>query len=313
MKTIKYSIIAPVYNEEKSVIPFYKEIAQVMKKLKGNYEIIFINDGSTDKTLEKLKTLSPVKIIDLNRNYGQSTALDAGFREAQGKLIITMDTDMQNDPHDIPKLLKKLQEKNLDVVTGWRKVRKDKADIRILSSIGSVFRKILISDSVHDTGCTLRVYRKQAAKSLEIQGEMHRYIITLLRWKGFRVGEVVVNHRPRKYGESKYHWQKAIKGFVDLLYVWFINKYSQRPLHLFGSIGIGSVFLGFLTEGWIVYEKITRNIDLSNNAWFILGFFLIIGGIIFFSFGITLDLLIRTTIQTSPYQKRYHIREIIEK
>ena len=305
-----YSVIVPVYNEQGNINILNKEIKDIMLTLKKNFEVIYINDGSTDKTIEELKLLKRVKIIDLNRNYGQSTALDAGFKAAEGEIIISMDGDLQNDPADIPALLIKLKKDKLDVVAGWRNKRKDKSSIKILTKTGRFLRKMLIKDSVHDTGCTLRVYKKKAAKSLDISGEMHRYILPILSWKGFRIGELIVNHRPRINGVAKYGPSKAIRGFIDLLYIWFIDKYSQRPLHVFGGAGIVSFGIGALIELILIYFKIFHTIDLSANAWFVLGFFFMIGGLIAFSFGIVIDLLMKIHLNNSPHEKRYYIREI---
>jgi glycosyltransferase involved in cell wall biosynthesis len=307
---VMYSVVVPVYDEEGNVSKLNDEIKNVMNPLKKVYEVIYINDGSKDKTLSELKSLKRVKIINLNKNYGQATALDAGFKAAKGKIIISMDGDLQNDPKDIPKLLDKLEKENLDVVCGWRKKRNDKSGIKILTRIGRFLRKHLIRDDVHDTGCTLRVYRKEAAKSLDIGGEMHRYILAILKWKGFKIGEMVVNHRPRIHGETKYGYDKAVKGFIDLLYVWFIDKYSQRPLHVFGGTGIFAFIAGALIELVLIFFKIFIGIDLSANAWFLLGFFLMIGGLIAFSFGIVIDLLIKIHLNNSPTEKRYYVRDV---
>ncbi|MEK6873960.1 MAG: glycosyltransferase family 2 protein [Nanoarchaeota archaeon] len=320
-------MVIPCYNENGNLIILHNEIKKVMDKLlasnKQNYEIIYVNDGSTDNTLEELKKLIKEKlkkennnckiiIINLNRNYGQATALDAGFKFSNGEIIISLDADLQNDPNDIPKMIEKLEKENLDVVAGWRKNRKDKNGIKILTRIGRSLRKFLIKDNVHDTGCTLRVYRREAIKSLDIWGEMHRYILAMLRWKGFRIGEIEVNHRPRTIGKTKYGYNKALRGFIDLIYVWFIQKYYQRPLHIFGELGLFSGFLGSLIELWMFYERIFNQMDLSNNAWFILGFFFMLMGIMFFSFGIIIDLLIKIHLNNSPYEKRYYIRDVIE-
>ncbi len=308
---VYYSVVIPVYNEQGNVKRLNQEIKQVMHKLGKTYEVIYINDGSSDNTLNELKSLKKVKIIDLNRNFGQSTALDAGFKESRGEIIISLDGDLQNDPNDIPKLIEKLEKENLDVVSGWRKKRKDKTGIKILTKMGRILRKILIKDNVHDTGCTLRVYKREAIKSLDITGEMHRYILALLRWKGFKVGEVVVNHRKRENGKTKYGYKKAVRGFVDLIYMWFINKYSQRPLHIFGSLGISVFSLGILSGLFSLYRKVFLNLSLNRDGWFFLTFFLIITGVIFFSFGIVIDLLMKIHLNSSPYEKRYYIREVL--
>lgn len=310
-KNPKFSIVIPCFNEKGNLDLLHKEIKDAMNNL-DSYEVIYVNDGSNDNTLEELNKIKDKNtiIINLNRNYGQATALDAGFKHAKGDYVISMDADMQNDPKDIPKLFSYLIDNNLDVVAGWRKNRKDKGGIRILTKVGRLLRKILIKDKVHDTGCTLRIYKKEAVKSLDIGGEMHRYILALLRWKGFRIGEIVVNHRPRKSGITKYGYSKALRGFIDLLYIWFIQKYSQRPLHIYGSVGLVSFFIGALIELVMFYLRIFRSVDLSSNAWFILGFFLMLGGVIFFSFGIVIDLLIKIHLNNSPHEKRYYIRSV---
>ena len=312
-KSIEYSVVVPIYNEAGNIQILDKEIKKVMNKLSKNYEIIYINDGSRDLSLRELKKLSKVKIINLNRNYGQSTALDAGFKKSRGEIVISMDGDLQNDPQDIPKLVKKLKEKHLDVVAGWRKNRRDSGGFKILTLIGRGLRRIIIKDPVHDTGCTLRVYRKEAVKSLDLQGEMHRYILALLRWKGFRIGELEVNHRPRVNGKSNYGYSKAIRGFLDLVYISFILKYSQRPLHVFGYASIASFFLGILSGAYSIYQRFFTGLSLNRNGWFFLSIFFILASIMFFSFGILMDLIIKVYLNTSPYEKRYYIREIIEK
>ena len=309
---MRYSVIVPVNNEEGNISQLDKEIKAVMDKL-DSYEIIYINDGSTDNSLNELKKLKRATIINLNRNYGQSIALDAGFKKSQGEIVISIDGDLQNDPQDIPKLLEKLEKDNLDVVAGWRKNRKDKTGIKILTKTGRLFRKLLIKDPVHDTGCTLRVYKKEAAKSLDLWGEMHRYILALLRWKGFTIGEVVVNHRKRKSGKTKYSYDKAYKGFIDLIYIWFLNKYSNRPLHMFGGIGLLSSFIGLLLTLFSIYQKIESNLPLNRSGWFFLGFFLMIIGVLFFCFGMLTDMMIRTNFNTSNIEKRYYIREVLKR
>jgi glycosyltransferase involved in cell wall biosynthesis len=308
----RVSVVVPIRNEAGNITSLDREIRDALLILGVTAEVIYINDGSTDGSLAELMHLKDAIIIDLNRNYGQATALDAGFKAARGKIVVSMDGDGQNDPHDMIPLIKKLEHERLDVVAGWRKDRKDKGNIRVLTRIGRAFRHILISDTVHDTGCTLRAYRIEAVQALDIGGEMHRYILALLRWKGFKIGELVVNHRVRRHGVSKYGMSKALRGMIDLLYIWFIHKYSQRPLHLFGYIAALSGLFSTLAIGWAVYGKLFFGLSLNRNGWFFLGFFFLLASIMLFSFGIIVDLLIRIQLTTSPHEKRYYVREIIE-
>jgi glycosyltransferase involved in cell wall biosynthesis len=306
------SVVVPIFNEAGNIAPLDREIKEALSPITHSLEVIYVNDGSTDSSLAELKSLTDVTIINLNRRNGQATALDAGFKEAHGDLIVSLDGDGQNDPVEIPLLLEEMKRGGYDVVAGYRKSRKDRGSIRVLTRIGRAFRALLIGHIVHDSGCTLRVYTREAAKSLDIQGEMHRYIVALLKWKGYRIGEVVVVDRPRMNGVSKYGPSKAIRGMIDLVYVWFIYKYSQRPLHLFGYMSITSFAVGFLALFWSVYGKLMLNLSLNRNGWFFVGFFFLLGGVIFFSFGIVIDLLMRVQFSTSPFEKRYYIREIIK-
>ncbi len=312
-KAIKLSIVVPVYNEAENIALLDTEIKEVLKEMgkTDSSEILYINDGSKDDTLKVLKGLSGITIINLNRNYGQATALDAGFKNARGEIIVSLDGDGQNDPKDIPRLLEKLEVSDFDVVAGWRKERKDESYVRILTVIGRGLRRFLIHDMVHDTGCTLRAYKREAAQSLDIGGEMHRYILALLRWKGFKISEIVVNHRRRLGGKSKYGASKMFRGFIDLVYIWFINKYSQRPLHMFGYLSFASFFLSIASFWVTIYQKF-EGLGVNRNGWFFLGIGLFLSGIMFFSFGIALDLLIRIQLTMSPYEKRYYIKKIIK-
>jgi glycosyltransferase involved in cell wall biosynthesis len=310
---IDISVIVPVYNEEGNITKLDQEIKSSVSKITPDFEIIYTNDGSTDGTLEELKKLQNITIINLNRNYGQATALDAGFRACTGNYVVSLDGDGQNDPADISLLLEKLKAENLDVVAGWRKNRKDSSSINILTRIGRFFRQLLIHDTVHDTGCTLRVYTKEATECLDIGGEMHRYILALLKWKGFRIGEVVVNHRPRTVGKSKYNCSKAVRGLIDLFYIWFIQKYSQRPLHLFGYTSFFLFFVGILLMILTFYQKVFEGLGINRNGYFLIGSFMLLTSIILFSFGIVIDLLIHLKFNTSKQEKRYRVREVIKK
>lgn len=313
MNNQKLSIIIPIYNEEGNIIPLNNEIKTEVQKDFSDFEVIYVNDGSTDQSLKELLSLSDIKVIDLNKNYGQSIAFDAGFKQAIGDIVVTMDGDGQNDPRDIKKLYEKLKSENLDVVAGWRKNRRDKGGIKILTKIGRFLRKKLIGDVVNDQGCSLRIYTKEAAKSLDLGGEMHRYILSILKWKGFKIGEIVVNDRVRVFGKSKYNYSKAVRGFIDMIYIWFIQKYSQRPLHLFGYMSITSFVFAIITGFWTMYGKLVLGLSLNRNGWFFVTGFLFLSSIILFSFGIIIDFLIKINFNSSHYEKRYYIRNIIEK
>lgn len=308
-----YSVIVPIYKEAGNITALDAELKSVLGTLGGTYEIVYVNDGSPDSSLTELQSLENVTIIDLNRNYGQATALDAGFKYATGDIIISLDGDGQNDPSDIPKMLEKLQTDNLDVVAGWRKVRSDRGQIKVLTRIGRLLRRIMIKDKVHDTGCTLRVYKAKAVKSLDLQGEMHRYILALLRWKGYKIGEIIVNDRARLHGTSAYGMSKAVRGLIDLIYIWFIHKYSQRPLHLFGYASFIIFFQGTAFFAYAVYQKIFLELGINRSGHFLVGAFMILTSIILFSFGVVIDLLMKIHLNNSPYERRYYVREVIEK
>lgn len=307
---VNFSLVIPVYNEKGNLIPLYNEIRSVMKKL-GSYEIIFVNDGSKDGSLEELLKIkdSSVKIINLKKNYGQSIALDAGFRECKGSLIITLDADRQNDPNDIPRLLRKMQDKKLDVIAGWRHKRKDPAWMLFVTFFARMLRSLFASDGIHDSGCTLRIYKKEYVEDLEISGEMHRYIMAILRWKGAKVGELKVRHRPRTRGKTKYNWKKSFKGLVDLVYVWFWKKYSGRPLHLFGVLGLFTIITSIVTGTWTIYLKVYRGTSLSDSVWFMMTGFLFLGGLMMFVFGVMFDIMIKTYYNTSKIERKYRIKE----
>jgi len=308
---IQLSVVIPIYNEQGNITLLDSELKEALQAIKRSCEVIYVNDGSTDGSLGDLKALGGVTVIDLNRNYGQATALDAGFKAAQGEIVVSLDGDGQNDPRDIAKLLQKLESEQLDVVAGWRKYRRDRRQIRVLTLIGRALRKLFIGDIVHDSGCTLRVYRREAVKSLDLQGEMHRYILALLKWKGFRIGEMVVTDRARIHGTSKYGMSKMFRGFIDLIYIWFISKYSQRPLHIFGYMSATSFIFGLAAGCWSIYGKLAMGLSVNRNGWFLVAFFFLLASVIFFSFGIVIDLLIRIQLTMSPHEKRYYVREVI--
>jgi len=311
MQQLKISLVIPVYNEEESVSPLHEEIVAVMKSLNSAYEIIFIDDGSTDKTLEKLTKLSPIKIIRFRRNFGQTASLDAGIKEAQGEYIITMDGDGQNDPRDIPRLIETLEQERMDVVSGWRKNRKDPFLKKIASRCAAIIRKILIDDGIHDSGCTLKIYKRVCFEHIDLVGEMHRFVPALLKIKGFQVGELVVNHRPRKAGKTKYTWTRGMHGILDMFSVWFWKKYANRPLHLFGTIGTVLIIISGVAGLIAAYQRIFSGLDLSDTVLTDLSLLGFLTGIQFFVFGLLADMLSKNYF-ASTKDRVYDIKEIIE-
>lgn len=229
------SVVVPVFNEESNVKKLHEEIKCVCESNQLNYEIIFVDDGSTDNTLEICKGLEPLIVIEMRKNFGQTAAMDAGIHYASGDYIVTMDGDCQNDPADIPKLITCLEDNGLDVVSGWRKNRQDKFGKKIISRGANLLRTLIVKDHIHDSGCSLKIYKRECFNGLTLYGEQHRFIPALLEMRGYNVGEIVVNHRPRLNGQTKYNWKRTVKGFVDMLSVWFWNRYASRPLHLMGG------------------------------------------------------------------------------
>lgn len=291
------SIVIPIFNEEECIRPLYEELTEVLTSLDRSYEIIFIDDGSSDNSFIYLSEIhnhdSRVEIIKFRSNFGQSAAMKSGFNHASGAIVVSMDGDFQNDPHDIPHLIEKMQREDYDVVCGWRRDRNDPRMKKIVSKISNRIRSSLTGESIHDSGCTLRVYTLQSVKNMELYGELHRYIPAMLMWRGYHVGELVTNHRERTLGKSKYNWKRIIKGFLDLLVVTFWQKYSTRPIHIFGSIGLVMGGIGFLIGGYLVCLRLFYNEGLMDRPLFFVSFFLIILGVQFFVLGILADIMLK--------------------
>ncbi len=308
---ISLSIVVPVYNEEGNVTKLHQEIKEVCERSGYDYEIIFINDGSSDKTDEICKTLEPIKYIRFRRNFGQTAAMDAGIKAATKEFIATLDGDGQNDPADIPKMLEQLIEEEYDVISGWRKNRKDTFMKRFISRGANFLRYILVHDGIHDSGCSLKVYRRECFDGVNLYGEQHRFIPALLEIKGFKVGETVVNHRARTSGVTKYNWKRTIKGFVDMISVWFWHKYASRPLHLLGGLGILFCMAGGLCGLWSVYIFIVGYKMSDNIIPPILTVFFMIMGVLMFIFGLMSEILMKTYYGTH-IDTPYTIKEIVE-
>lgn len=305
------SVVVPVYNEEGNVSELHREIKEVCDAHSYTYEIIFVDDGSTDKTVEICKELRPLKLIQMRKNFGQTAAMDAGIKAAKYDYIVTMDGDRQNDPADIPKMITYLEENNLDVVSGWRKNRKDTLMKRFTSRGANFLRHLIVHDGIHDSGCSLKVYRRECFEGINLYGEQHRFIPALLKIKGFVIGEIVVNHRARTSGVTKYNWKRTIKGFVDMVSVWFWNKFASRPLHLLGGAGLGFIGLGFACGIWsIVYFIQGRK--MSNNIFPpLLTIFFVIIGVLLFVFGLMSEIMMKTYYGTHV-DTPYCIKDIME-
>lgn len=297
------SVVLPVYNEKRNLLPVYQEIRAVLERYEGasdgidEWEMIFVDDGSSDGSYDHLRRLHEgddrVTVVKLATNFGQSSALDAGLRYASGDVVVTMDADGQNDPEDIPRLLSTLREENLDCVVGWRRDREDPVSKTLASKTACTLRRLFLGIDIHDYGCTLKAFRREAAKAVQLNGEMHRYIPPLLTWKGFDVDEIEVNHRERANGETKYSWQRLPKGFLDMLNVWFWKQYAGRPLHVFGGIGLIVGTVGFLAGMYSVYLKAVYAVSLSDSALPLFAVFMCLLGIQFFISGILADIGLR--------------------
>lgn len=305
------SIVVPIYNEEGNVRELHREIVEVCEREQYTYEVIFIDDGSEDGTGRICKELAPLKYIRMRKNFGQTAAMDAGIKAAQYGYIVTMDGDLQNDPEDIPHLVQYLEEKDLDIVSGWRKNRKDSPMKKFTSRGANFLRGIIVKDNIHDSGCSLKIYRRECFDHINLYGEMHRFIPALLKIKGFTVGEIVVNHRPRTSGVTKYNWKRTIKGFVDMIALWFWGKFSSRPLHIFGGTGIAFLFFGFLCAVWS-FVLFISGAKMSNNIMPpLLTIFFCVIGLLMFVFGLMSDIMLKT-YHGLGIDSTYSIKEIVE-
>ena len=308
LKNTLLSIIIPVYNEEENVALLTGQIESALKEY--TFEIIYIDDFSTDATVVAVKKMDNknVHLIELKRNYGQSLALAAGIDYASGEFIITMDGDMQNDPTDIPMMLQKSIDEELDLVTGIRAKRKDSFVKKIPSKIANFIIRKTTKLNIKDQGCALKVFTKETAKELNLYGEMHRFIALLAFLNGARIKEVPVKHHPRKFGVSKYGLGRTIKVINDILLILFQRNYLQKPLYLFGNIGLFLFGLGGLINVYLLIEKIQGH-DIWGRPLLILGVLFVLMGVQLFTVGIIIDLQMRTYYETQR-QRPYKIRKI---
>ncbi|WP_424494214.1 glycosyltransferase family 2 protein [Salinimicrobium sp. GXAS 041] len=317
---MQLSIVIPLLNEEESLKELYDWIASVMRSNSFSYEIIFIDDGSTDDSWKIIQEISQkdgfVKGVKFNRNYGKSQALHVGFEKAQGDVIITMDADLQDNPEEIPELYDLITKENYDLISGWKKKRYDSVLSKNLpSKLFNAAARKTSGLKLHDFNCGLKAYKKRVVKNIDVYGEMHRYIPVLAKNAGYsRINEKVVKHQARKYGKTKFGVERFINGFLDLITIWFLSKFGKRPMHLFGALGILMFVLGFLAAAWIGATKLYKlhhglpNILVTNNPWFYISLVTMIIGTLFFLTGFLGELILRS----SREKERYRISQTTE-
>lgn len=314
LNELDVSVIIPVFNEAENLVPLHDKLIDALKRMEKSYEIIFVDDGSTDSSFENLKKLrnqdDRVRVIRFRRNFGQSAAFSAGFDYARGDVIVTMDADLQNDPADIPNLLKKLED-GCDVVSGWRINRRDGYLTRQLPSRIANFIISAITDvELHDSGCSLKAYRREVAKNIKLYGEMHRFIPALASWMGIRVGEIPVNHAPRRSGKSKYGIMRAVRVLLDLVTVKFLLGYSTRPIQIFGLLGGITFSLGLIIGGYLSILKVFFGHPLGDRPLLLLSILLVIFGVQLITMGLLGELVVRSYYE-SQNKPTYMVKEIL--
>ncbi len=305
------SVVIPLLNESESLPELTAWIDKVMTSNNFSYEILFVDDGSTDNSWEVIQQLQQangqIHGIRFQRNYGKSAALNVGFEAAQGDVVITMDADLQDSPDEIPELYRKITEERYDLVSGWKKVRYDS---KLAKNIPSKFfnwtTRRMSKIQLHDFNCGLKAYRKEVVKNIEVYGEMHRYIPVIAKWEGFtKIGEQVVKHRKRKYGTTKFGLNRFINGYLDLFTIMFISKFGKQPMHFFGLIGSLSFLLGFIAFVAVCVLRLCNRIHLTNSVWFYVSMLFILMGTVLFLAGFLGELITRN----STYRNNYKIKE----
>jgi len=314
-QSTEVSVVVPLLNEQDNIEPLYKEIKQTLDGRYKKYEMIFVDDGSSDNSFTILTRLQKaddrIRIIRFRKNFGQTAALSAGFTHARGKIIAAIDADLQNDPADIPKMIDKLQE-GFDVVSGWRKKRHDNIITRLIpSKIANSLISRITGVKLHDFGCTLKAYRKEILAETKLYGEMHRFIPALASWSGAKIAEMEVNHRPRTAGTAKYGLQRTLKVLLDLITVKFLLSFSTKPIQLFGGWGFLALFFGGASGLVVILMKILKGRDMTGNPLLYLTILLLVIGVQFILMGLLAELLVRT-YHESQNRPTYVIKEIIE-
>ena len=308
------SVVVPLYNEAESLPELIEWNSRVMNEHGFSHEIILVDDGSSDESwdvIEQLKQKYPtVKGIQFRRNYGKSAALNVGFAEAQGEVVITMDADLQDSPDEIPELYRRITEEKYDLVSGWKRKRHDPISKTLPTKLfNSATRKMSGIHNLHDFNCGLKAYRKDVVKNIEVYGEMHRYIPVLAKWAGFKkIGEQEVEHRPRKYGTTKFGMSRFVNGFLDLLSIFFVGKFGKRPMHFFGSMGVLCFLTGLIITIWLIADKlitIAHNLKYRNatdQPLFYIALIAIVVGFQLFLTGFVAELVSRSSSERNHYQ-----------
>ena len=309
------SIVIPLHNEERSIALLYDELQAALEPLGQEWEAVFVDDGSVDGSFAALTRLHDanenVRVVRLRRNFGKAAALAAGFGQARGEIVVTIDADLQDDPAEIPRLLVKLDE-GFDLVSGWKTRRRDPLRRRVLSRIFNWVTGRMSGLRLHDMNCGLKAYRAEVVRGMPLYGELHRFIPVLAQYRGFRVAELPVNHRPREHGRSRYGVERYIRGFLDLLTVSFIGRYRHRPLHLFGGLGL---ILGLFGVAILVYLTVVKALGhaIGERPLLTLGVLLVVVGLQFFSLGLISEMLTSQHEETAVgrQQAEFHVDEIL--
>ena len=301
------SIVVPLYNEDESLPHLAEWIDRVMKEHGFSYEVIMVDDGSKDRSwqvIEQLRVANPAyKGIKFRRNYGKSAALNVGFGHAQGDVVITMDADLQDSPDEVPELYRMVKEEGYDLVSGWKKKRYDS---KLAKNIPSKFfnwtTRKLSGIKLHDFNCGLKAYRHDVVKSIEVYGEMHRYIPVIAKWAGFsKIGEKVVQHRKREFGVTKFGLNRFVNGYLDLMSIMFMSKFGKQPMHFFGLVGSGSFLLGFVALVVVIVMRLCGSIHLTNSVWFYLSMLFLVLGAMLFLAGFLGELICRNSPTRNVY------------
>ena len=312
--TPEISVVIPLLNEEDSIPHLYKALTEAMDAYGRSYEVIIVDDGSRDRSFELLKAIAKkdprFTIIQLRRNFGQTAAFSAGFAQARGEVVITMDADLQNDPRDVPLLMAKIDE-GYDIVSGWRKDRQDRFwDRRLPSMIANQLISNVTDVQLHDYGCSLKAYRRDVLQHVRLYGELHRFIPALASQVGGSVTEVAVNHHARQYGRSKYGIGRTVRVVLDLITVWFLGTYATRPIHVFGTMGLVSAAMGLLLGGYLTFLKLFFDQDIGGRPLLLLAVLLVVIGVQLITMGLLGEMVIRTYYE-SQAKPIYHVRQTV--